>query len=99
MIWAQKVAPPHTDLSSLQDQFDELFTSLGTPSPMMLVLAQIHPMSPKRIVMLLPDESLLSRFEGFRELTDHANLPTVAALLVGRMCDFEERFDYASVTL
>jgi hypothetical protein len=90
MIWAQKILP-YREYSELQALFDKNFLTLKGPSDMMLVTVDDLRSKTSRVIMCLPDQGLLTQYEGFTKIAG-SELPYTATLLVGHQDRFRELF-------
>jgi hypothetical protein len=92
MLWARKAIDP-AEWGPTQDQFEELFVKLGSPKQMMLVASFDVASGGSTLFMSLPNTTFLGSFTGF-EMVLESELPSEAALLVGRSDEVEKHFRY-----
>ena len=89
MIWVRRTFA-REGWYHVQDRFEEQFGARGEPKDMMLLFAD-RPDYQTDIFVGLPDESLLSNYEGFQPIAE-ADLPRRVRLLWGDEHEFNRRF-------
>jgi hypothetical protein len=89
MIWVKRTFP-REGWYHVQDRFEEQFGARGEPQDMMLLFADRSDYQTD-IFVGLPDESLLSRYEGFQPIAE-GDLPGRVRLLWGDENEFNRRF-------
>jgi hypothetical protein len=94
MIWAEKTVPVGQG-AAVQEKFETLFMKLGAPAGMMLVSTRGESIKTERLIMSLPEASLLAAFEGFSPTSEN-QLPESASLLVADQGEFRKRFSFPS---
>jgi hypothetical protein len=81
------------DQDTIQEQAETVFSKLGCPRQMMLLAAVEAGTGEATLFLSLPSPSLLSAFEGFKQIGPN-ELPATASLLVGRNDEFRRHFGH-----
>ena len=91
-VWAPRTFPMG-QWGRVQDLFGTHFMALRGPHNMILVHADDEDWKRDKIILGLPDKTLLPMYESFEAIT-RDQLPRAATLLVGHVSSFEAQFDY-----